>query len=125
MRWRYRYANRAAGCAIATVRVSVEINITMPKLAVDPSTPPELVRAFASYLEKLMVHEKGHAANAIEVARRIEVGIRNHPPKPACDQLERSVNALGNNTVKDEGNKFDIDDDARTHHGSSQGATFP
>lgn len=125
VRWRYQYSNTPQGCAIASVTSSVEIVTTMPKLKSDAGTPPELARAFSAYTEKLTEHERGHGQNGIAVARLIEVAIRKHPPMPSCDALGQSANLLGMKIIKEDGARMDMDYDARTRHGRTQGAIFP
>jgi predicted secreted Zn-dependent protease len=72
-----------------------------------------------------MVHEKGHAQNAIDAARKIEAGILALPSEPTCDALRTKANDLGHALmlIKD-ANQADIDYDRRTQHGATQGARF-
>ena len=122
--WRFAYQNGAQGCAIATVSATVDASIVMPRLAAETEAPPALTRAFADYTEKLLVHERGHVKNGVDIARRIEDGIRVLPPRRSCDELARSANALGDSLLK-EGNRMDVEYDARTQHGLTQGVRFP
>ena len=122
--WRYTYRNGAHGCAIAEVTTTVDVNITMPRLANEASTTAELVRMFADYAEKLLVHEKGHGKTGIDAARRIEDGIRALPSQRSCDEVARTANALGYSLIK-EANRLDAEYDIRTQHGRTQGARFP
>jgi predicted secreted Zn-dependent protease len=125
VRWRYRHTTNAQGCNIVSVSTSVEITITLPQLKTTPAPPPELARAFAAYIEKVLVHEKGHGENGIEIARRVKSAIGKLSPRPTCDELVRDANAIGNRIVKEEGVRLDVDYDDRTRHGRTQGATFP
>ena len=93
--------------------LDVKIDITFPRLKTDETTSPSLVKAFASYTEKLMVHEKGHAQNAIDAARKVEAGILALPPERTCDALRVKANDLGHALVK-EANRADIDHDRLT-----------
>jgi hypothetical protein len=45
-------------------------------------------------------------------------------PHPTCDALSRAANALGDRLIK-EANQMDVEYDARTQHGRTQGARFP
>jgi len=120
--WRYTYRNGTPGCTIASVSSTVEVMITMPRLAANAPAP--LARAFTEYTEKLLLHERGHGQNGIDTARRIEDGIRILPPQRTCDELGRIANALGESRLKD-GASLDVEYDARTQHGRTQGAHFP
>lgn len=124
VRWNYRYRDTAQGCTIASVSVNVDVTITMPRLKADASTSPTLARAFAVYTEKLLLHENGHADIGIEAAKQIETGIRQLGPLPSCDALGQAANALGNALIR-EANRKDLEYDARTQHGRTQGARFP
>jgi predicted secreted Zn-dependent protease len=124
VRWQYTSKRTAAGCEIASASTAVEVRYSFPRLSSDSSTPLDVRRAFARYLERLLVHEKGHAQNAIEIARRIEDGIHGLPAAPTCASLNTVANSLGQSLIK-EANQLDIEYDARTDHGRTQGARFP
>jgi predicted secreted Zn-dependent protease len=122
--WRYRYKPANGRCAITSASTEVKATIAFPRLQSDANTPAELKASFANYAEKLMLHEKGHVQNAIDAARRIETGIRALPPEPTCALLEAAANKLAHALIK-EANQADIDYDARTQHGRTQGVRFP
>lgn len=122
--WRYTYRNGTLGCTIASVSSTIEVAITMPRLATNASVPAPLASAFTEYTEKLLLHERGHGQNGIDTARRIEDGIRVLPPQRTCGELGRAANALGDSLIK-EGSRLDVEYDARTQHGRTQGAHFP
>jgi predicted secreted Zn-dependent protease len=122
--WRYTYRNSAGHCEIATASTHVDIAYAFPRLAPHSSAPSALRRAFADYLERLLVHEKGHGQTALDIAKRIEDGIRTLPSAPTCSALEVMANDLGHSLIK-EANQLDIEYDARTEHGRTQGARFP
>ncbi len=124
VRWHYRFREGEQSCEISSVATVVDITITMPRLAANAEIPPELERAFSAYTDKLMEHEKGHAENGIDVARRIEKAIAALPPKPSCDEFGDAANALGESLL-DEAIERDRDYDRRTEHGRTQGAQFP
>jgi predicted secreted Zn-dependent protease len=124
VRWRYTYKNVDNGCEIATVSTSADITYAFPRLQRGSSAPTALRRAFAGFLKNLLVHEKGHARVGIDIASRIEQGIRRLPPAPTCPVLEDAANDLGHALIK-EANRRDIDYDAQTQHGKTQGARFP
>jgi predicted secreted Zn-dependent protease len=122
--WKFQYRQRGDACVITSASTDAKIVITFPRLKTDETTSPSLMKAFADYTEKLMLHEKGHAANAIDAARKIEAGILALPPEPTCDALRVKANDLGHALIK-EANQADIDYDLRTRHGATQGARFP
>ena len=124
VKWTYRFRNVGQECAVARVTVSIDITMTVPRLKPNGPRPDEVTRAFEEFAKALLAHEEGHAENGIEAARRIEAAIRDMQPKPTCDALGRAANALGDDLIK-EANRKDLDYDASTQHGRSQGARFP
>jgi predicted secreted Zn-dependent protease len=82
------------------------------------------MQAFAHYSEKLLLHEKGHAQNAIDAARRIDEGIAALGPQSSCVDLGRAANRLGYSLIE-AAKQWDIEYDLRTRHGATQGARFP
>ncbi len=122
--WRFQYRRGNGVCGIDSATTDVKITIVFPRLKTDETTSASLVKAFASYAEKLMVHERGHAQNAIDAARKIEAGIRALPPQPNCDAMRNAANTLGYALIK-EANQADVDYDRQTQHGATQGARFP
>jgi predicted secreted Zn-dependent protease len=124
VRWRFSYRSSGPACAIADATTTVDVAITFPRLKEAPSTPAALKQAFADYAAKLLTHERGHADIALDLARRIEDGIRALPPQSPCIALEQAANELGQSLLQD-GKQRDIDYDERTGHGATQGVRFP
>src|SRR4051812_6084485 len=118
VRWRYSFRSGATECTIADVATTVDIAITFPRLKEVATTSAALKKSFADFAEKLLAHERGHAAIALEIARRIEEGVRGLPPSP-CEALDRSANELGQSLLQ-EGKQRDIDYDQRTQHGATE-----
>jgi predicted secreted Zn-dependent protease len=124
IRWNYRYEPMEKRCAIVKASTTVEVIIIFPRLKNTGSIPAQVVQAFAHYTEKLLLHEKGHAQNAIDTAGKIEREIRTLPSGPSCHELQEQANSLARSIVK-EANRWDLDYDLRTRHGATQGARFP
>lgn len=122
--WRYRYQRTEQSCAIASATTDVKVTITMPRLKDEGAAPPALRQAFERYTANLLVHEKGHGKIGIDIARRIEDGLAGLPAEPNCDRMGQVANEFGRKLIR-EANQQDIDYDARTRHGATQGARFP
>jgi predicted secreted Zn-dependent protease len=122
--WRYTYAQGGRWCEIEAVSTVVQVTYSFPRLADPTSAPADLRLAFSQYLERLLVHEKGHAQNGIDIAARIEDRIRHLPPAPTCTALGEIANESGHALIK-EAIQRDVDYDAETQHGKTQGARFP
>lgn len=122
--WKYQYNIANGSCAIKSASTEVKVTIAFPRLQTDAATPADLKASFDKYTDKLMLHEKGHVQNAIDIAKRIETGIRALPPEASCALLAATANKLGHALIK-EANQADVDYDARTQHGRTQGVKFP
>ncbi len=121
IRWDYSYRKTAAACSIASVKTHLDIVFHLPRLE---TQTPALQTSFRAYLQKLQLHEDGHAANGMTVARRVDSALPALPAASTCEEMGRSANALGERLVK-EGNALDLDYDSRTRHGLTQGARWP
>jgi predicted secreted Zn-dependent protease len=124
VRWRYTYKAVPEGCAIADVSTSADVGITLPRLSADAAAPDDVKQKFADYVAKLRIHEDGHAKHAIDIAGRIEAAIAALPPEATCDRLGQVANERGHALVR-EANQQDLDYDASTEHGRTQGVIFP
>jgi predicted secreted Zn-dependent protease len=124
VRWRYTYTQGGRSCKIKSVSTVVQVTYLFPRLADPTSAPADLRLAFSQYLERLLVHEKGHAQNGIDIAARIEDRIRHLPPAATCTALGEIANESGHALIK-EAIQRDVDYDAETQHGKTQGARFP
>ncbi len=120
IRWNYTYRQANGRCAIASVTTRLAIAYTMPRVETQNAN---LQKGFDAYLQKLRVHEDGHANIGQSVARKIDDGIAGLTA-PACETLDQRANALGEKLVK-EGAAADIDYDRVTDHGKTQGARWP
>ena len=103
---------------------TVDVTITFPRLSETAKISAVVVRAFADYSEKLLLHEKGHAQNGIDTARRIDDGIAALRLQSTWADLGRAANRLGYSLIE-AAKQWDIDYDLRTRHGATQGARFP
>jgi predicted secreted Zn-dependent protease len=122
--WEFLYQRGETSCAITSVSMQVKITFAFPRLKTDETTSPSLVKAFATFSDKLMLHEKGHGQNAIEAARKIENALMALPPESNCDVLRTKANDLARSFIK-EANQADIEYDRVTQHGATQGVRFP
>jgi predicted secreted Zn-dependent protease len=80
--------------------------------------------AFDVFAGKLLLHERKHMQNAIDTAMKIEQQILALPPQQSCSDFDSLVDSLGDAVVK-EGHKWDLDFDAQTQHGGTEGVVFP
>lgn len=120
--WSYGFSQSGAQCTITNVRVGLHITQLLPDFAPKVGTPQSVIDAWNTYHTNLLAHENGH----VDVAKRY-----------AAD-LVAKLNALGTNdcsiiraqaqttvtSVLAALNATDIDYDAVTSHGATQGAVL-
>jgi len=124
LKWDYGHSDASGTCAVDSFTVTVDITFQVPKWVPTDEAPQPLVEKWNSYLEKLMIHEKGHRDRAVEAANELTRAVAALPPARTCSELDREVQILGlaqkNKLLQDQ---KDYDD--ATKHGASQGAVFP
>jgi predicted secreted Zn-dependent protease len=103
-------------CDLEHLEYSFEITVTLPHLNDEDRVSPALRKAWARYMAALIDHESGHAKHAFEHKGDIENAVKSS----SCDR----ANAAGAAAIEEMG-RFDAQYDAETHHGATQGATFP
>lgn len=120
--WNFRTVSTAEGCTLSDIVVRLDIEIVIPELG--PAVPAALRQRFEAYIEKLMVHERGHSTYSVAAAREIDARLRALGPLPTCMEMSAAARELGHSLLE-EGRQADKDYDARTRHGATQGATYP
>ena len=121
---RYHFTSRPGrdGCVVATVKVVLTTTITMPHLRAEASTA-EVRRHWKTFEPALRTHEMGHADLALSGARAMESALWHVPAQPRCAEIDRLAKEKAD-AILDEMHHHDLDYDARTRHGRTQGAVF-
>jgi predicted secreted Zn-dependent protease len=120
-RWTYGSSQLTArGCEARQPSVDLTISYTMPRLASDSGVAREDLAEWRRHLTSLWRHEEGHGLRAFRAAREMRDTLA-HVRAPSCGALPmllaRSMDALLQKyRALQEGY------DARTGHGSRQGA---
>lgn len=121
-RWRFTTENTGGSCVVTSVTVTLDIEIVIPKLA--SNAPTDVRRRFDEYIERLMVHERGHSTHSVAAANEIEPALLAIAPEATCREAVKEANQRANAILARQ-KEIDKDYDARTRHGATQGATFP
>ena len=103
-------------CDLAHLAYSFDIIVILPHLHDQERLSPALRKEWRRYLAALIEHESGHAKHAYEHREDIENAVKSS----SCE----TANAAGAAAIAEMG-KFDVEYDAETHHGATQGARFP
>ncbi len=124
LKWDYGRTRSSTACTTDSFTVTVDITFHVPKWISAGDAPQPLVAKWDNYLEKLMMHEKGHRDRAVEAADELTRAVAVLPPARTCDELDREVHSLGleqrNKLLQDQ-----KDYDETSRHGAGQGAVFP
>jgi predicted secreted Zn-dependent protease len=103
-------------CDLAHLEYSFHIIVILPHLQDQERVSPALRREWRNYMAALIEHESGHAKHADAHKEDIENAVKSS----SCE----NANAAGAAAITELG-KFDVEYDAETHHGATQGARFP
>lgn len=115
--WSYDNDEKPESCGTANVRLSLRINMTLPKWAPGPDASDPRRKSWEAMLAALKAHEEGHANNGMRAANAMIDALRRIPPQKTCAELEPAVNELLQNWLKAY-RKADKAYDRETRHGS-------
>src|SRR5690606_7711506 len=123
IRWWFDREQVPQGCKVSRAVTETDIEYTLPRWVEAANAPEELRETWNRFVEALTVHEQGHGDLARALAAEIEFAIRNLPPEPTCEELDRKVNELANRMILEDRTQEAYD--LATGHGQTQGAVFP
>jgi predicted secreted Zn-dependent protease len=106
----------SGSCDLSAATVSYEIEVVIPRWMPPENTPPELVAKWTNYIRVLAEHEKGHVDFIVANHQSVTDAIK----EATCDTAEAAGQAVLTFI-----RQHDIDYDAATDHGATQGARFP
>jgi predicted secreted Zn-dependent protease len=103
-------------CTLSAPTVSYQITVIFPRWRVPANAPPPLVSKWTNFEEALGEHEKGHVDFLVTHYSSVSTAIE----RASCNTAE----AAAQDALKPI-RQHDIDYDAETNHGATQGARFP
>ena len=119
VKWHFSWHEASDGrCRINKVNTELTATIQLPRV-VNPTASQE--EQFNRYLTALRTHELGHFENGKDAANEIDQGILALPEMESCQKLSSAANDLGHSILKQH-NEKDVQYDAETQHGKTQGA---
>jgi predicted secreted Zn-dependent protease len=122
--WDYDYNCTAEGCKAEAFNSTVKVTFRYPKWVTAESAPQTLREKWDGYMKNLVLHEHGHRDMAVEATEELARAVSALPPAPSRAELDRQVKLLSKKMMA----KLDSDQieyDATTVHGTTQGAVFP
>ena len=105
-----------SSCDLSQATVSYEIEVILPRWSPPDNVQPDLVTQWTAYLHALIEHEKGHVEYVVDRHATVLAAIKNATCESADEAAARALQAI---------RQHDIEYDAATDHGKSQGARFP
>jgi len=119
--WHFHWHENPDGrCRMTDVNTDVTTVIQLPRIV---NATPKQEDQFNKFIAALRVHELGHHENGKQAAREIDQGILALPEMGNCQALGTAANDLGYRILKEYNNK-DVQYDAITGHGKTQGAVL-
>lgn len=122
VRWRYRWAPRAGGCAIVDTDVYLALTITLPRWTSSGDVAPEVERWWRRLISSLELHEAGHRDIGVRAANEVLStlqGLRT----ATCAGIRDEANARGRWALERH-RRMSRDYDERTRHGRGQGVPW-
>lgn len=122
--WNYRYVPTREGCKFTELDTTVTGKIIMPRWSAGGGASSALVSKWQRYIAALRLHENGHYSHGVSAAEEIRALAQALPSTDDCPTLVKKFDNHAN-TILEKYKRADIEYDADTKHGSTQGAIFP
>ncbi|HVH09017.1 MAG TPA: DUF922 domain-containing protein [Gemmatimonadales bacterium] len=124
LEWAYHEATGPSGgsCGLRDVRVTLDLETTLPRWTPPQGASPSLVQTWRTYLDHVKVHEAGHRRIAEQNARDLMnalTALRGTTCKEAWDQASPTAER-----IVSEGRVKNRAYDLETKHGQTQGVVL-
>jgi predicted secreted Zn-dependent protease len=103
-------------CTLNAASVSYQITVIFPRWKPPANEPPALITKWTNYASAVAEHEKGHVDFVVANYPSVLTAIQ----RATCETAEAAAQAALQPI-----RQHDIDYDAETNHGATQGARFP
>ncbi len=109
-------ATAGGRCDLARARIRFRARVLLPRLVEEARVPAPVLARWRSYIAALETHEAGHIRFAYQRSGAVLAALRSSSCARANDDAAAAVATI---------NRHDVDYDRATHHGATEGATFP
>lgn len=106
----------SSSCNLSLVTVTYDIQVIFPRWTPPKKIPPDLVAKWVNYTHALADHEKKHVDYVVDNYKSVADAIKQATCKTAEAAAQAALTAI---------RQHDIDYDAATNHGATEGARFP
>jgi predicted secreted Zn-dependent protease len=124
LHWEYDYVYSQKICRLSQVKVTIDVEILLPKWRPSAHTNPQLIDKWNRYLKALKKHESVHKQHGISAAQDLLASFRNFRAYPNCHKLKKAINSISYSIIHKYEQK-DIQYDSISEHGVREGAVFP
>lgn len=111
------------GCAIDKVRAIADTTVRLPRWVNRHEAPVDVQQRFDGALRSLDLHERGHVAISLEIAKELERTLREIPPAPTCAAIEAEAKRRGQDLGNRERDR-QLAYDRETSHGVNQWSPY-
>jgi predicted secreted Zn-dependent protease len=125
--WYLSYQNTVSStggaCKVNKIATKLDLKVRMPRWNAPASADPKLVAGWNRYVGALEVHENGH----LQHGRDMEANFKRAAMAISaanCGDVERQLRQRFDAMIKD-ASALDVQYDAQTRHGATQGAHYP
>jgi predicted secreted Zn-dependent protease len=120
----YTYRPRSApgGCAVDSVTTKLDLKVRMPRWTPSSGASSDLQSRWGRYLSALHTHELGHVQNGRDFESAFK-RTASATSAPDCGALDASLRSSFAALLR-QANQRDVDYDAQTRHGATQGAYY-
>lgn len=110
-------------CRIDKIELQGKIICTYPKWDPPAEASKQEINKWNAFMDKVKFHEQGHIDIDKKHLNIFYEQLKQISTMPTCDEIRNEVVRLGHEMV-DKSNKEDLDYDAQTQHGETQGAVL-
>lgn len=120
----YKWRIEDDRCVLDQFDATLKVDMTLPHWVQPRHPSPQLQQQWQRYSAALRKHEEGHREIGEDAQQAMLAQARSLGSAGDCDLLAQQINDLVA-TVIDAHHKLELEYDAKTNHGETQGAHFP
>lgn len=114
----------SSGCEVDKGDVNVTMTMTLPALSTTSGVPADVSNRWNTFIQNTQTHETGHVKLVQQGARDYQRDLGNFLPASNCNIIQTRLRDLFDKSFSSI-DKANVDYDAKTQHGFTQGAVFP
>ncbi len=126
MEQRVQVAEAPGFCRVATARIRIKADVTLPKWKERSRAAPDLARKWDDFASYARAHELVHVRIAESYAAELERKLKQIPAQSDCETVSKIVSIISNDVVSRMNaaqDKFDADEEKRLNKLAEQART--